>query len=61
MMELIIELSQSGPEVKLTYIQVADTCFEGDDRSYRHVGNLILNRDPITDYTVLTELAPSGR
>lgn len=31
-------------KAKLTYIQVTDTCFEGDDRSYRHVGNLILSR-----------------
>jgi hypothetical protein len=39
-------------KAKLTYIEVADTCFEGDDRSYRHDGNLILNRDLTRRYCI---------
>lgn len=34
-------------EVWSTYIQVADTCFEGDDGSYRHNGRVSLCKPAI--------------
>jgi hypothetical protein len=45
LMGLMIGVSTSGPEAKLTYIQVADTCFESDNRSYRHAENLSVNHE----------------
>jgi hypothetical protein len=44
---------------KLTYIQVADACFEGDDRSYRHVEIMSLVNEITMTKAISMELAHS--